>query len=155
MGILIQIKAIFVTLLLVLFILVPTCLVAIPFDLKSRLKIVSPLWAFFGGTLLRYACQAKIVYSQDHRSLEFKGTPCSGLYIANHQSYLDIPLILTMFQAPPIMKKEVLYIPVFGQIGWICGALPVSRESSSSRRKVFESAKKRMLIDRIGLLVIR
>lgn len=49
------------------------------------------------------------------------------------------------------MKKEVLYIPFFGWMAWISGAMPVSRSSISSRRKVFEKAKKRILKDRIGL----
>lgn len=43
------------------------------------------------------------------------------LYIANHQSYIDIPLIITKFQVPPIMKKEVLYIPIIGLVGWAMG----------------------------------
>lgn len=102
---------------------------------------------------MRWVCHAHIKTLDDHRSPEFGGTPCRGLYIANHQSYMDIPLMVTMFQAPPIMKKEVLYIPIFGWMAWICGALPVSRSKSSSRRKVFEQAKRRILKENIGLQV--
>ncbi|MFP5386305.1 MAG: lysophospholipid acyltransferase family protein [Bacteriovoracia bacterium] len=151
MRILIQIKAVFVTLFLLVFLLVPVCLVALPFRLERRLKIVCPVWAIFGRLLIRYACQAHIRISEDHRSAQYKGVPCFGLYIANHQSYMDIPLLVTLYQAPPIMKKEVLYIPFFGWMAWISGAMPVSRSSISSRRKVFEKAKKRILKDRIGL----
>lgn len=151
MRILIQIKAIFLGSFLLIFMLVPTCLVALPFHLERRLKIVCPVWDLFGRLLLRYACHAKIQIAEDHRGAQFKGIPCFGLYVANHQSYIDIPLSLTMFQAPPIMKKEVLYIPIFGWMAWISGALPVSRSSMASRRKVFEKAKKRILKERIGL----
>lgn len=49
------------------------------------------------------------------------------------------------------MKKEVLYLPLFGWMAWISGALPVSRANAGSRRKVFEKAKKRILKDRVGL----
>lgn len=153
MSILIQIKAIFISILLVIFLLVPACIVAIPFKLERRLKIVSPIWSFFGRFLLTFACHARLAICQDYRSSEFKKTPPQGLFIANHQSYIDIPLMLTQFQVPPIMKKEVLYIPIFGQMGWLSGALPVARGSATSRRKVFDQAKKRMIKEKIGLQV--
>lgn len=153
MKFLIQIKAVFLGIFLLLFVLVPACLIALPFGLERRLKIVGPVWAFFGQSLLRFACHAKVSISEDHRSKEYKGTPCYGLYVSNHQSYIDIPLMITLYQAPPIMKKEVLNIPIFGWMAWISGALPVSRSSTASRRKVFEKAKKRILKERIGLMV--
>lgn len=153
MRILIQIKAVFLAFFLLFFLLVPACLIALPFRLERRLKIVCPVWELFGRLLLRYACHAQIVIAEDHRGALFKGVPCFGLYVANHQSYADIPLMLTMHQAPPIMKKEVLNIPVFGWMAWISGALPVSRTSTASRRQVFEKAKKRILKEKIGLQV--
>lgn len=149
----IQIKAVFIGVFILLLALVPACLVAYPFNLRRRLKIVSPAWKLFGNGLIRYACHANIVISEDQRSSEFKGTPCTGLYVVNHQSFMDIPLLTTVFQTPAIMKKEILKIPVFGWMAWISGAIPVSRSSSSSRRKVFEIAKKRILKDKIGLQV--
>jgi 1-acyl-sn-glycerol-3-phosphate acyltransferase len=153
MRILIQIKAVFLGLLLLFFILLPASLIALPFPLKRRLKITGPAWACFSRLLLRYACHTHIGIYEDHRGEAFRGTPCYGLYVANHQSYVDIPLIITMFQAPPIMKKEVLHIPFFGWMAWVSGALPVSRSETSSRRKVFEKAKKRILKEKIGLQV--
>ncbi len=133
------------------FVLVPACLIALPFGLRRRLKIVCPVWGFFSSVLLRHACHAHVDVVEDYRSPEFRGVPCNGLYVANHQSYIDIPLIVSVYQAPPIMKKEVLNIPIFGWMAWISGALPVSRASTNSRRQVFEKAKKRILRDRIGL----
>ena len=153
MGILIQIKAVFLGLFLVFFVLLPACLVAIPFPLKRRLKIVHPAWDLFSRWLVRYACHAHIDIQEDYRSEPYRGIPPYGLYVANHQSYIDIPLLMTMYQAPPIMKKEVLYIPVFGWLGWISGALPVSRSKVSSRKKVFDQAKKRVMVEKIGLQV--
>lgn len=153
MGILIQIKAIFLGIILLVFMLVPANLIAAPFKLSRRLKITGPIWALFSHILVRYACHAQIKISEDHRSEAFRGTPCYGLYVANHQSYVDIPVMLTMYQAPPIMKKEILNIPLFGWMAWISGALPVSRTKTSSRRKVFEKAKKRILKEEIGLQV--
>jgi 1-acyl-sn-glycerol-3-phosphate acyltransferase len=153
MQILIQIKAVVVGFILLFFVLVPACIIALPFNMYRRLKIVGPAWYLFGTNLLRYGCGAKIAIREDHRSEAYKGAPCYGLYVSNHQSYMDIPLTCTLHQAPPIMKKEVLNIPIFGWMAWISGALPVSRGNTSSRRKVFEKAKKRILKERIGLQV--
>lgn len=46
-----------------------------------------------------------------------------------------------------------MYIPIFGWLGWISGALPVSRSRVDSRKRVFDQAKKRVMTDRIGLQV--
>jgi len=134
-------------------VLFPPAIVAIPFSLQRRLKIVCPAWGLFSRILLRYAAEAKVDIHRDFRSNSFRTTPAYGLYIANHQSYADIPLILSAFQVPPIMKKEVMYIPIFGWIGWISGAMPVSRSRYDSRRKVFAQTKQRILCDRIGVQV--
>lgn len=153
MFILIQIKAIFLAVFSLVFVLMPFCLIVLPFSLRTRLKIVGPVWARLGRFLLRFACHTTISHYEDHRSPEYGGTPCYGIYVANHQSFLDIPLLTLAYQAPPIMKKEILNIPIFGWMAWISGAIPVSRNSTSSRRKVFEKAKKRILKEKIGLQV--
>jgi 1-acyl-sn-glycerol-3-phosphate acyltransferase len=153
MFILIQIKALLLSLLLLIFVLLPTCLIAMPFALNRRLKIVCPVWAFCARVLLRYACHCRIDIQEDHRSAEYAQVPAYGLYVANHQSFIDIPLIITMFQVPPIMKKEVLYIPIFGWLGWVSGAMPVSRSKYNSRKKVFAQTRRRILNDRIGVQV--
>ncbi len=153
MFLLIQIKAIVLGAMTLVFVLLPTCLVALPFGTERRLKIVGPVWSWMGSFLLRYACHAKIDIQEDYRSDAYKGIPSYGLYVSNHQSYIDIPMILTMFIAPPIMKKEVMYIPLVGWLGYISGALPVSRSKVDSRKKVFEQAKSRVLKERIGLQV--
>ena len=148
-----QIKAVLVSSFLMFFVLFPACVLAIPFSLNRRLKIVCPVWSFCSKMLLRYACDAKVVIQEDYRSESFRGTPPYGLYVANHQSFVDIPLIMTMFQAPPIMKKEVLYIPIFGWLGWISGAMPVSRSKVNSRKKVLDQAKNRIKNQKIGIQV--
>lgn len=153
MAILIQIKAVFVCLFILLFGLLPVCLIAIPFSIGRRLKLIGPVWSLCSRLLLRYACHARLDIQEDYRSEAFRGTPSYGLYVANHQSFIDIPVIVSSYIAPPIMKKEVLYIPIFGQLGWVSGALPVSRSSLHSRKRVFEQAKHRILRERVGLQV--
>jgi 1-acyl-sn-glycerol-3-phosphate acyltransferase len=153
MSIFIQIKAIFLSLFLLFFVLFPVCLLATPFPLARRLKIVCPVWAWCGKIIMRHVSHSHIDICEDHRSPEFRTIPGKGIYIANHQSFMDIPLMLTMHQVPPIMKKEVLYIPIFGWLGWISGAMPVSRSRTDSRKKVFAKAKKRILGHGIGVQV--
>jgi 1-acyl-sn-glycerol-3-phosphate acyltransferase len=148
-----QIKAVVLGLVMIIFILFPVSVIASPLSLQRRLKIISPFWSMFGKILLKYACEAHTVISEDHRSSSYKKVPPYGLYIANHQSYIDIPLMLTLHQTPPIMKKEVLYIPIFGIVAWASGALPVSRSDPNSRKKVFLEAKNRMSKERVGLQV--
>jgi 1-acyl-sn-glycerol-3-phosphate acyltransferase len=153
MLLLIQIKAVFLAVILLIFVLLPACLIAAPFPLHRRLKIVCPVWGFCSEILLRYACHAHLDVQLDLRSETYRGTPPYGLYVANHQSFIDIPLILTMLQSPPIMKKEVLYIPIFGWLGHVSGAMPVARERGDSRRKVFEQSKHRILNEKIGIQI--
>lgn len=146
-----QIKGIFVSLILLVFVLLPTVIVATPFPLKRRLKIICPVWQFCSHMMLRYALMVHIDVEEDHRSPELKPIPGHGLYISNHQSIVDIPLCFTIFQIPPIMKKEILYIPIFGWLAWCSGALPVSRSSNQSRRKVFHQARKRFKQMKLGI----
>lgn len=132
------------------------CFVAmlyIPLRLQERIKRTSYLWKWISDVLLRHACDVHIDVAEDHRSPEFRTKPPYGLYVANHQSYVDIPLIFTMYQVPPIMKKEVLYIPLVGLMGIAAGAMPVSRSSQGSRKRVFIQTKERILEDRIGVQV--
>jgi 1-acyl-sn-glycerol-3-phosphate acyltransferase len=64
---------------------------------------------------------------------------------------MDIPLILSQYQVPPIMKKEVLYLPVLGFLAWVAGALVVSRGKRDSRKKVFVKARERLVTHNYGL----
>lgn len=153
MRIFYQIKGIVLGLFLLVFLLFPVALITVPFALDRRLKIICPAWQLFARGLLRFVTMSPVDIRKDFRSEELKTTPAYGLFIANHQSYIDIPLILSTFQVPPIMKKQVLYIPIFGWIGWVSGAMAVSRSSVHSRKKVFEQTKKRILEDRIGIQV--
>lgn len=153
MVLLIQIKAVFLSLLVLIFGLFPACFVALPFPLRRRLKIVHPAWDLGSRALLRFACHAHVDIREDFRSEEIRGIPPFGLYVCNHQSYIDIPLMFTIYQAPPIMKKEILFIPIFGWLAWISGGLPVSRSKVNSRKKVLDQAKDRIMNKRIGLQV--
>jgi 1-acyl-sn-glycerol-3-phosphate acyltransferase len=128
----------------------PLTLIAFPLPLRARLWWVGPFWKLFALSVIRGACWAS-VHVEDHRQPELRTRPPQGLYISNHQSYLDIPLMLTQYQVLPIMKKEILYIPIFGLVAWVAGAMVVSRGHRGSRKKVFVQARKRLVTDRFSL----
>jgi len=141
----------YTTIPLVFFLLVtPPTLLVIPFPLRWRLRVVGPFWRFFANYTLRFGCWASL-HVEDHRQEEFRTYPPKGLYIANHQSFLDIPMTLSQFQVPPIMKKEVLYIPLLGVLGWAAGSLVVSRGKRDSRKKVFVKARDRLVKDNFAV----
>ena len=122
-------------------------LVSLLLPLKWRLKlIVGPVWKGFAYLTLRLCFLSKITVEDERGEIIKKQTPaCSALYIANHSSFLDIPLILTQVQVPPLMKKEVLKMPFIGIYGVASGAIPVNRKDPKSRKKVKERMTKRML----------
>lgn len=109
-----------------------------------RLRITSPFWQLFGKIVVYFVCICRN-HTEDYRPKEEQSLHNPpGLYIANHQSFLDIPLILTSFQVPPIMKKEILYIPIFGICAYSSSSMIVNRKKGESRRKVFAQAKQRL-----------
>jgi 1-acyl-sn-glycerol-3-phosphate acyltransferase len=126
-------------------ILLPISLMTFPIkDLRLRLKLIGPFWKLFAIINLKIGCLSRITII-DKRDQELKKNPnCGSLYISNHQSYMDIPLILYPFQLFPIMKKEVLLIPLFGIIARSAGAIAVDRTDSESRKKVFLECTRRL-----------
>ena len=124
--------------------IVPVSIVVLPLSQPRRLRITSPFWQLFGAITLYVACLARLKVI-DERPTEIQKMPIPpGLYIANHQSFMDIPVLMTRFTIAPIMKKEVLYIPIFGLCGYSSGALIVDRSKKDSRKKVLEAARYRL-----------
>jgi 1-acyl-sn-glycerol-3-phosphate acyltransferase len=61
----------------------------------------------------------------------FTSEPC--LYVANHVSYLDIPLLMAYLPVTFISKKEVSTWPVFGAAATAYGTVYLDRGSARSR----------------------
>lgn len=123
--------------------LLPPALIALPFPQHVRARMNAPAWQLFSWLVVRVAVGAN-VYLRDERPREEVKSRPEGLYIANHQSFVDVPLVLSLLPIPPIMKKEVLYIPVLGICGYSAGAMIVDRKDKNSRKKVFDQAKERL-----------
>lgn len=90
-------------------------------------------WAAF---CTRYIAQADVrVDGLERLPAQRRGV----LAIANHQSYLDIPVIMGALPFRAFLSKElVAYIPVIGMIAWLGGTIYFNRRRPESRRKALE-----------------
>lgn len=122
-------------------VLVPPAIFIFPlWSQPLRNKIINPFWKIFCKLVLIYPLRAKLTIIDRRR---YKDT-LSGLFIVNHQSAMDIPLFSLNHQIPPIMKHEVLYIPFFGLVGVVSGAITVKRKDPDSRKKTFLKVQRRL-----------
>lgn len=130
---------------LLIILLLPISIIALPFSSITRLKLTAPFWKVLFNLQLKTVFFSKVI-KKDLRDESVKSLISPpGLYIANHQSFADIPLIYSNLIIPPIMKKEVLYIPILGICVYSSGGIIVERKNKDSRKFAFEESKKRLL----------
>lgn len=101
--------------------LVPIYLVAIGFGARPR-RWLAALWC-------RATCAILGV------TLRVHGTPfslCPTLFVANHVSYIDVPVLGALLDARFIAKAEVAGWPLFGQLGQLAQTLFVRRRRSQA-----------------------
>lgn len=118
----------------------PASMIALPFSRENKLKVVNHAWKIFAILSLKLAFFCKLEIQDDRPSQLQSKHIHHGLFIGNHSSLLDIPLFLTFLRIPPIMKKAILYYPIFGICAYTSGAIFVDRNSKSSRKRVLEIA---------------
>jgi 1-acyl-sn-glycerol-3-phosphate acyltransferase len=69
------------------------------------------------------------------------------IFMVNHQSNIDIPVVvqsLANFQLRWIAKKELLWVPLFGWAMWATKHITVNRSDPNDAAKSLERAKQRM-----------
>ncbi len=69
--------------------------------------------------------------------------PC--IYLGNHVSFLDIPLVWTSATGSYVSKKEIRYWPIIGMGAAALGTIFVDRSSVTSRAKVLDRLKEEIL----------
>nr|WP_217702072.1 1-acylglycerol-3-phosphate O-acyltransferase [Vibrio ostreicida] len=85
------------------------------------------------------------------RGLENAPTSSNSVYISNHQNVYDFVTSPGMLRPRTVTlgKKDLLWIPFFGQLYWITGNIMINRENKSQARgtikQVAEAIKKRDL----------
>ncbi len=92
-------------------------------------KIIGPVVTRITGTKINYSNYSKIHETKP------------AIYIMNHSSALDIfvAMALCPFGGCGVGKKEIVKIPLFGQVYWLSGHLLIDR---SNRKKAIDSMTK-------------
>ncbi len=112
-------------------------------SLKTKFYIATLFWEPACHLIIRVGLLTR-PFKIDRRSPQFKSNTALALYISNHKSIFDIPLILTVYQIVPVMKKELMRVPLFGLIAKASTAIPVDRKDKVSRIKVVKEVQKRL-----------
>jgi 1-acyl-sn-glycerol-3-phosphate acyltransferase len=58
--------------------------------------------------------------------------------VANHRSYVDIPLMMSQMPSTFLAKSEIARWPLFGAAAHLCGTVFVERENRGSRKLALE-----------------
>ncbi|AXN32597.1 1-acylglycerol-3-phosphate O-acyltransferase [Vibrio coralliilyticus] len=78
------------------------------------------------------------------RGLDRAPTPANSVYISNHQSVYDFVTAPGMLRPRTVSlgKKDLLWIPFFGQLYWITGNILINRENKSQARDTIKQVEK-------------
>jgi 1-acyl-sn-glycerol-3-phosphate acyltransferase len=103
------------------------CLMALPTLAMPRGAIVAiaRLWGRTTLLLLRLVCNIKVEYS----GLE-KIPPGPCIVAAKHQSAWETFVLLLLVDKPAyIMKRELMWLPLFGWYAWKASMIPIDRDA--------------------------
>lgn len=114
-------------------------IVSFPFDYRGKITYVLTR-AFSKITLAVSGVKLEVEGS------EFINKGESYIFVTNHQSMFDIPILM---QAAPanirfIYKKSLTQIPLFGWAMYLSGYIPINREDARSAMKTLKDAAKRL-----------
>ena len=109
---------------------------------SRRVRYFGPIWQIWSKFILSFVVGARVT-AIDRRK-NFNNIFGRGLYISNHLSMADIPLLSYHNVAIPMMKKEVAEIPLFGKIIQIVNPIIVDRRDSFSRNRAFKECMRRL-----------
>ncbi|MFN1833718.1 lysophospholipid acyltransferase family protein [Balneola sp. MJW-20] len=113
------------------FLIAVTFLITFPFD-KYR-KAPNYVLSYLGLGLIRTSPGWKI--EMDGLDKYDRGTPT--IFIANHQSFLDMALLYQLpWQMKWVSKRSLAFIPIMGWMVWLTGQLTINRTSKSAIRKL-------------------
>lgn len=106
--------------------------------LDPELRRVHRLCSCWGRTLVRMAPGSRV------RLVGLERIPAGRpvIFMANHQSYVDVPALFSMPGQFKWMADEGLFrIPVFGWAMWMAGYVPVNRGDARAAVRSLERAK--------------
>ena len=114
-----------------------------PFLISSSLTIkISHKWALITIYLLKKICKIEIEINKKNLNKYFNN---QVLFAVRHESVLETILFLAYFSnIKYIVKKELLYVPFYGQFVWRCGHISIDRKEQS--KTIFLMLKKIKLL---------
>ena len=114
-----------------------------PFLISSSLTIkISHKWALITIYLLKKICKIEIEINKNNLNKYFNN---QVLFAVRHESVLETILFLAYFSnIKYIVKKELLYVPFYGQFVWRCGHIIIDRKEQS--KTIFLMLKKIKLL---------
>ena len=96
----------------------------------------------FAWLYLVLGCKIK-VQGQEH----LRKLPKRAVVISNHQNTYDIFFMAYVFlkNTVSIGKRSLAFIPLFGQLYWLCGNILIKREDKRNAKKSLEIAAKQIV----------
>lgn len=111
-------------------------LITFPFDKFHR--IPNKVLAGLAGMMLRFNPGWHFEIKGAHPDKVSQPT----IVVANHQSFLDLPLLyLLPWSMKWVAKKDLFKIPIFGWIIYMTGQIAIDRQSMRSAQKIDELVK--------------
>ena len=120
-------------LLIILILLFPMILTSI--FLGNMLPVIRKCFPVMFYRLLIWLLSIKIEYEGD-----FKNSTNSNFFVSNHLSYLDIPILGSMFPLRFVAKSEVKHWPILGFLSKLASTVFIKRIKSDSlyqKNKIF------------------
>jgi len=103
---------------------------------------ISHKWALITIYLLKKICKIEIEINKKNLNKYFNN---QVLFAVRHESVLETILFLAYFSnIKYIVKKELLYVPFYGQFVWRCGHIIIDRKEQS--KTIFLMLKKIKLL---------
>lgn len=117
--------------------------------LPNGIYLLHRAWRPYCLSIMRFSLFSPLTIIDERKDKSH--CPKNVLIISNHQSLIDIPLIHTSIAARPLMKAEILKVPIFGFVSSSSGAISVKRGDAKSRKEAFKKCIK-VLTDGLALI---
>ena len=121
-------------------------ILAYPIDFNRKLSYF--LYKFLCNGILFYSgVKVKVRGLMNIKNAE------SYLYLSNHQSYFDIPVLMKVLPGNVrfVYKKSMTKIPIFGWAMFLAGYIPIDRKNA---RSAIESLRKAAKVMKKGISIV-
>jgi 1-acyl-sn-glycerol-3-phosphate acyltransferase len=111
------------------------------YEIADRLRPASPARAL--ATLARW-CRWALPWLRLHVEVEGAALDTACVYVANHRSYLDVPVLAGVLRAAFLSRADVASWPVIGPVARLTEVVFVDRDDPHDRQRAA-----RQLLDRL------